>query len=259
MQKEGITSEEIDKKVTNKANNSNIQEMALENLENYTETQYNNFVWVRYNDVLSVAEYETLISRYADYKHNKNHYPTTRFGEAVIYSFDYPDILMYVKGAIRSPQIAKVVIIDFELPLITQETIQKEISSNERNQLSFPYKTVTDFFGKGCFTINKKRDFPSFQEYRRKEGELSREDNPSHRIKQDGARNVEKSESFDKSEHIKNSIKINAILPSKEISPGSYVPIGVVNNTNGYLYIVRSVVNQFKHKTRQKQSRNSRN
>lgn len=205
LQNEGITGEELANKTSN-----NVQEMARESLEIYTETQYNNFGWVRYNDVLSAAEYETLLSRYADYKHNKNHYPTTRFGEAVIYSFDYPNILMYVKGTIRNPQIAKVVIIDFELPLITQKTIQKEILSNERNQLSFPYKTVTDFFGKGCFTINKKRDFPSFQEYRRrKEGKLSREDNPSHRIKQDGARNVEKSESFDKSEHIKNSDRDN--------------------------------------------------
>ena len=166
-----------------------------ENLvEKYTETQYNNFGWVRYNDVLSPAEYSTLLSRYADYKHNKDHYPTTRFGEAVIYSFDYPNILMYVKGAIRSPQITKILKIDSSIPDTIQIDIQKEILSNERNNLSISWENVTFIFGEESININKKRDFPSFQEYkRRKEGELSREDNPSYRIEQDGARVGEQS------------------------------------------------------------------
>ena len=46
-------------------------------------------------------------------------------------------------------------------------------------------------------------------------------------------------------EIIKNSIKINEFLPSKENASGSYVLIGVAKNTNGDVYIVRSVVNQF--------------
>ena len=46
--------------------------MERENLESYTETQYNNFGWVRYNNVLSATEYNTLLSRYADYKYNKD-------------------------------------------------------------------------------------------------------------------------------------------------------------------------------------------
>ena len=76
--------------------NDDVQQMGRGNLESYTETQYNDFGWVRYNDILSAKEYSALLSRYADYKHNKNHYPTTRFGEAVIFSFDYTNILMYV-------------------------------------------------------------------------------------------------------------------------------------------------------------------
>ena len=180
--------------------------MARENLESYIETQYNNFGWVRYNDVLSAKEYSALLSRYADYKHNKDHYPTTRFGEAVIYSFDYPNILMYVKGAIESPQITKILKIDSSIPDTIQTDIQKEISSNERNNLSLPWENVTSVFGEESIDINKKRDFLSFQEYkRRSKREFSGEDNPYHRDKQNGTRGIITSKTTDKSELIKNS------------------------------------------------------
>ena len=46
-------------------------------------------------------------------------------------------------------------------------------------------------------------------------------------------------------EIIKNSIKINEMLPNKENASGSYVLIGTAKNKNGDLYIVRSVVNKF--------------
>lgn len=48
-------------------------------------------------------------------------------------------------------------------------------------------------------------------------------------------------------EIIKNSIKINETNPKKLNATGSYVLIGAAKNTSGDLYIVRSVVNQFKN------------
>lgn len=42
---------------------------SLPDVDNLSEEQYNNFGWVRYNDVLTTHEYSTLLSRYADYKH----------------------------------------------------------------------------------------------------------------------------------------------------------------------------------------------
>ena len=214
LKNEGITGEEIAKKLGKDTSDGKVQEMARNtNIAFYTETQYNNFGWVRHNDVLTSAEYNTLISRYADYKHNKDVYPTTRFGEAVIFSFDYPDVLMYVKGTIKSPQITKVITIDSELPLITQETIQKEILSNERKQISFPYETVTSFFGEGCLNINKKRNFPSFEEYERgREGKFGEKDNSLDRIKQDGTRGSEESQTIDKSERLKLSDRDSAYM-----------------------------------------------
>ncbi len=161
----------------------------------YSEEQYNNFGWVRHNNVLSAAEYSTLLSRYADYKHNKDNYPTTRFGEAVIFSFDYPNILMYVKGTIENPQITKILIIDSAIPSTIQCDIQREILSNERQGLSLPWKNATSIFGEESINFNKKRDFPSFQEYKRgREGSFGEKDYSFDRNERNGTRGTNKSE-----------------------------------------------------------------
>lgn len=48
-------------------------------------------------------------------------------------------------------------------------------------------------------------------------------------------------------EIIKNSIKINEVTPKKDNATGSLVLIGAARNSSGDLYIVRSIVNQFKN------------
>ena len=48
-------------------------------------------------------------------------------------------------------------------------------------------------------------------------------------------------------EIIKNSIKINEANPKKDSATGAYVLIGVASNTSGDMYIVRSIVNQYKN------------
>ena len=48
-------------------------------------------------------------------------------------------------------------------------------------------------------------------------------------------------------EILRNSIRINELTPKKEEAHGSYVLIGAASGSNGDLYIVRSVVNTFKH------------
>jgi len=140
---------------------------SLQEVDSYTEEQYNDFGWVRANNVLSSAEYETLLSRYADYKHNKDKYPTTRFGEAVIFSFDHIGVVMYVKGSIETPEITKVIRMSSDIPLEIQSDIQKEIVDNERKGVLLSWEDVTSIFGEGVFIINKKRNFESFQEYER--------------------------------------------------------------------------------------------
>ncbi len=129
----------------------------------YDEAQYNDFGWVRYNDVLSASEYSTLLSRYADYKHNKHNYPTTRFGEAVIHSSELPDVIMYVKGSIVSPQITKAVRI--ETDSYTASSIKGWILQNEYRQVSQPYSAIESLYGQEVLSICRKRDYEPFWEY----------------------------------------------------------------------------------------------
>ena len=131
------------------------------NIDNYTEKQYNDFGWASYNDVITSAERETLLSHYADYKHNKDKYPTTKFGEAVIHSSDYPNVIAYIKGTIGSPQITKIVRItnDDYCSNIKEVVLYYE---NRGNTLSWKY--VEETFGEKIFDVSRRGDFASFRE-----------------------------------------------------------------------------------------------
>ena len=139
---------------------------SLPSVDRYTEKQYNNFGWVRANDVLTAAEYDTLLSRYADYKHNKDSYPVTRFGETVVHSFDYNDVLVYVKGSIKSPEITKVIKINADD--YTASKVKEWILQNEYRQVYQPYQSIEFAYGEEIFSKYRQRDFISFQEYRAK-------------------------------------------------------------------------------------------
>lgn len=137
-------------------------------LETYTEAQYNAFGWASYNGVITAQERETLFSRYADFKHNSDKYPVTRWGEAVIHSTECPDVIMYVKGSIGTPHITKIVRINTAVKTMTDNDvawIREEIVSNERNRSDQPFKSVEDFYGYEFYSIRKARDYASFRQY----------------------------------------------------------------------------------------------
>lgn len=46
-------------------------------------------------------------------------------------------------------------------------------------------------------------------------------------------------------EIIQNSIRINELTPSKENASGSYVLIGMAQNSNSERFVVRTIVNEF--------------
>ena len=140
---------------------------SLPDIDRYTEKQYNDFGWVRTNDVLTAAEYSDLISNYTGHKHVKDNYPITRFGETVIHSAQYTDVLMYVKGSIKNPQITKVVVIDKDNP-IDLAAIREEILLNEREQQLLPFSFIEKYYGPEVLIVHKARDYASYREYRAK-------------------------------------------------------------------------------------------
>ncbi len=173
----------------------------------YTEEQYNNFGWVSANNLWTPQERETLLSRYADFKHNKDKYPVTRLGEAVIHSFDLPNIIAYIKGTIKNPQITKIVRI--ELDDYNANEAKGWILENERQQISLPYQTIEELYGKESIGLQRKRDFASFQEYRREqERKLGTEDLPSDRNLQVGTRDAGQVYSISEAEQLDSAFSM---------------------------------------------------
>ena len=91
-------------------------------VDNYTETEYNNYGWARANNVLSASESERLRSRFAAATQSLEHPPKTKSGEFMIAIGDDADNkIAYMRGTIDDPYITKVVEI-----LETDETILDE-------------------------------------------------------------------------------------------------------------------------------------
>jgi len=176
-----------------------LRKSVSEEVDKYTEEQYNNYGWVTANNVMSPAERETILSRYADYKHNGDKYPVTRFGEVVINSSEHPNIIAYVKGDIGNPTITKVIKINAENELLSE--INKEILHNERRQIPLPYENVVDLFGEEILTNNKRKDYASFQEYiagTKRVG--SKESNTDYREGENGIGSVQSNKANDRAD-----------------------------------------------------------
>lgn len=171
-----------------------------ESIDNYTEEQYNNFGWITDNNLVSKQERETLLSRYADYKHNGDKYPTTRFGEAVIHSTECPDVIMYVKGEIGEPNVTKIVRINSRNPR-TISKAKENILKNERGQIYQPYDFVRTYFGEEILAVDRKRDYESFREVKaRIKRERSQESNTNSGTGQDRAGSVQQNSRIDRAD-----------------------------------------------------------
>ncbi|MBE6691094.1 MAG: hypothetical protein E7590_07440, partial [Ruminococcaceae bacterium] len=91
-------------------------------VDNLTEEQYNNFGWVRANDVLNSGEWKDFTSKFADAVTKQTNPPKTKGGEYMIAVSDIDDalhygtdnIIVYAKGSIESPQVSRILKIDLD-------------------------------------------------------------------------------------------------------------------------------------------------
>ena len=84
-----------------------------EHLDNYTKEQYNNFGWVRYNDILTKEQMAEFTSKFADAKKRKYVYPKNRQGEFMIAIEGevrgVDNTIVFAGGEIESPKISKII------------------------------------------------------------------------------------------------------------------------------------------------------
>ena len=82
-------------------------------IDNYTEEQYNNFGWARANGVLSARENERLRSLFADAVSKQSNPPKTKSGEYMIaIGEDVDNKIAYMTGEIDNSVITRVLEID---------------------------------------------------------------------------------------------------------------------------------------------------
>ena len=122
-------------------------------VDNYTEEQYNNFGWVRANEILSAGQAKDFYSKLADALVGSARFPKTKSGEYMIavsdiYDSDFEGVnntIVYVKGKIESPQITRVLdIIEYEETIIDKE--RRLVYSAERRGIQPTDRGVFRFY-----------------------------------------------------------------------------------------------------------------
>lgn len=147
------------------------EDIQYSDIDAYTEEMYNAFGWATYNGVINAKERETLLSRYADFKHNRHKYPVTRWGEAVIHSTETPNVIMYVRtsSTIDVPEITRIVRIKAD-DSVDISRIRERIVANEFEQKLSPYETINSYYGEEYLESHRKRDYATFREYQNSRG-----------------------------------------------------------------------------------------
>ncbi len=88
-------------------------------IEKYSEEEYNNYGWVRSNDVVSPGYWSDFTSKFASAKTNQQKFCQTPDGEHIIPANDLSvdgvdNVLFYASGSIESPVVTKVVKINLD-------------------------------------------------------------------------------------------------------------------------------------------------
>ncbi len=167
-----------------------IREQAKKALDKYMEKQYNNFGWASYNGAITAKEREVL-SRFADFKHNRHKYAVTKEGEAVLYSASCPDVIMYVKGTILNPEITRIVRLNVD-PKEYAIDITESVIKYERKRVPDAWGIMRAVYEKAVIYTYRRKDNASFQEYRSEFKRGSRRTNDSSdRAERDGGGSIE--------------------------------------------------------------------
>lgn len=110
-----------------------------EDVDNYTEKQYNNFGWVRANNVISAGQYKDFTSKFASAVNDQSYFAKSKSGEYMIPVSDIFDtqlegienVIVFAKGTIESPKITRIAeILSQDQEVI--DTERREIYETER-------------------------------------------------------------------------------------------------------------------------------
>ncbi len=130
-------------------------------VDNYTEEQYNNFGWVRANNVINAGYWRNFTENFAQAVSGNYNYPKNKNGEFMIDVYDaydssgITDVIVFASGTIESPNITKIVKIDLTND-IDIETKRRVLYEAERRGIQQTTGGVFRFYNKVDF-ISKFR------------------------------------------------------------------------------------------------------
>ena len=129
----------------------------------YAEKQYNNFGWVRANDVVNEGYWNNFTRNYADAVHNKNFDLKTDIGEYMIAVYDESlsereqviDHIVFASGNIKNPNVSRIIRI--------YEIDEQKLDKYRRNIYDFERRGVQQTTGE-LFELYRKTDFGAYDQ-----------------------------------------------------------------------------------------------
>ena len=150
---------------------------SLSSIDDYTEKQYNNYGWVRVNDVLSVREYADFNWKMNNLSAEIRRSKTTR-GEYIIpvndmkgERFGVNNVLVFAKGTYQNPKITRVIRIDFDNET-SIDIIRRDIYEWEKWNSVLASEIISQVYGE---EVVHQYIAGTFQNYRESKAEWGRQ------------------------------------------------------------------------------------
>ena len=142
-----------------------IEKTEPERVANYTETQYNNFGWVRYNEILDNKDIKYITQELQNINNgNRRGYVKTKYGDYIIPLGDKYNILVYTDNDVECPHIRKVLEIKCEEQILL-DLIRSDIEDANNQKLPMADDYVKRIYGAEYFVEYKRQDFLSFRKH----------------------------------------------------------------------------------------------
>ena len=167
-----LNSENISKNKEQAQYADNVNKFSIKDVENYSETAYNQYGWVVVNDVLSSTEYRKLNEQFAAIAHGEK-FERTRDGYYVIPvgEDDRPqNAFVFIKGTISKPVIGQIMIIDVDNEMALDRIRRNFGDGGIYESLQF----AEYIFGSESVVGYQVRDFKNYRELREQRTNMRR-------------------------------------------------------------------------------------
>lgn len=167
-----LNSENISKNKEQAQYADNVNKFSIKDIENYSETEYNQYGWAVVNDVLSRTEYRKLNEQFAAIAHGGK-FGKTKDGYYVIPvgEDDRPqNAFVFIKGTISKPVIGQIMIIDVDNEMALDRIRRNFGDGGIYESLQF----AEYIFGSESVVGYQVRDFKNYRELREQRTNMRR-------------------------------------------------------------------------------------